>query len=155
MNDVSKTGLTILFIVTATIGMWLGVTYLLSLVSGWRSLAKRFASADTCEGEKFSFVSATIGFIPLLPVNYSSCLFLTVGTKGFRLALMFPFRFQSPPLVVPWEQIQSVESRRIWLIKHTVIRINDSPVQIKIPFAAGRAIFSACREHGVAHAGAI
>jgi hypothetical protein len=91
--------------------MWFGIGGLLSVLSGWWSLASRFPAADSIKGENYRFVSGSMG-LGFFPVNYGSCLFVTINEKGFRVAILFLFRFLSPPLFIPWAQVESVAEKR-------------------------------------------
>lgn len=103
--------------------MWLAITGLFGHISGWWSLASKYrASEPPADGDRFRFVSGSIG--RFIPVNYGNCLFVTVTPYGFHLSLLFLFRFQSPPLFVPWSDVESVtEKRFLLLFKHTVIEV--------------------------------
>ena len=64
-----------------------------------------------------------LGFFP---VNYSSCLFVTINEKGFRVAILFLFRFLSPQLFIPWAQIESVAEKRFLFMRYSAIRIREN-----------------------------
>jgi hypothetical protein len=76
--------------------------------------------------------------ISALPVNYSGCLFVTVGETGFGLSLLFPFRFLSPPLFIPWSDVESVQEKRSLLRRYTEIRIRGRRSKIQLAGAAGK-----------------
>jgi len=105
--------------------MWLGISGFLSLISGWSSLASRFPATEATEGKRFRFVSGSMG-LPFVPVNYGSCLFLTINDQGFRLGIFFPFRFLSPPLFIPWAAVETAIEKRFLLMRYTVIRIREN-----------------------------
>ena len=105
--------------------MWFGIGGLLSLLSGWRSLASRFPGSDSIQGDHFRFVSGSMG-IPFFPVNYGSCLFVTVNEMGFRVAILFLFRFLTPPLFIPWAQVESVAEKRFLFMRYAAIRIREN-----------------------------
>ena len=91
---------------------WLAIIGFISLVSGWNELAKRYKSSEDVEGERFRFRSGAVGW-RAFPASYGSCLFATVGPKGFRLSIFFPFRFLHPPLVIPWVEVERCEETRV------------------------------------------
>jgi hypothetical protein len=123
--------------------MWFGIGALLSYVAGWPGLAARFRATQATDGEHFRFISGSVGASPWFPVSYRSCLFFTVSTAGFRISVFFPFRFLTPPLFIPWPQVESVTEGRFWFVRHVIVRLRGSPIQIKVPGAAGRSISSA------------
>ena len=90
--------------------LWFAMSALLASWSGWAQLAKTHSAVNKIEGEHFRFVSGSIG--RGVPVSYSSCLFVTVNELGFRLSVLFPFRFRSPPLFLSWSDVESVSEKR-------------------------------------------
>lgn len=119
--------------------IWFGISGLLSLLSGWGSLASRFPAEEEIQGERFRFVSGSMG-LPFFPVNYGNCLFLTINERGFRLRILFPFRFLSPPLFVPWASIDSVVEKRFLLMRYAAIRIRENWPVISFYGKAGKRI---------------
>jgi hypothetical protein len=104
--------------------MWIGVTGLLARLSGWAGLARRFPVGTAPSGQNFRFVSGSMGR-RLFPVSYGNCLFLDVGPYGLKLSILFLFRFQSPPMFIPWSQVESVTDKRILFIPYVAIKIRD------------------------------
>ena len=133
-------------------GMWLGVTGLLSHIAGWPALAKRFRSDQFTDGETFYFASGSIGSSTLFPVNFSSCLFFTVGNLGFRISILFPFRFLTPPLFIPWSEVQSITEKRLWLFRHAVIQIRGSSTKIMVPGRVGKCVTQTYAQYSSVHA---
>jgi hypothetical protein len=120
--------------------MWLGVGGLLSLLGGWFGLAADFRAEQPALGERFRFVSGSMGS-RLFPVRYSNCLFVTVNDSGFRLSILFPFRFLTPPLFVPWSAIASIEQKKFLLVfRYTAIRVRDRWPTISVRGDAGQRI---------------
>lgn len=119
--------------------MWFVACGSLALVSGWWSLASRFATAGSAQGQRFRFVSGSMG-LRLLPVNYSNCLFVTVNDEGFRLAVLFVFRFLSPPLFIPWARVESVAEKRFLFMRYASVRIRASWPRLSFYGKAGKGI---------------
>jgi hypothetical protein len=117
--------------------LWLVVTGGLSKVSGWGGLAQRFAAGGAPLGERFRFVSGAIGASGL-PVGYRNCLVLDVAAEGFGLSLLFLFRFLSPPLFIPWREVESIGERRLWLQRSTEIVIRGSATRVRLHGSAGQ-----------------
>lgn len=128
--------------------MWLGIGGLLSLLSGWWSLASRFPAADSIQGENFRIVSGSIG-LSFFPVNYGNCLFVTTNEKGFRLAILFLFRFLSPPLFIPWTQVGSVAEKRFLFMRYAAIRIRENWPMLSFYGKAGKHILGAYAKYPV------
>lgn len=119
------------------VAMWLVITGLLARFSGWASLATPFRAESRPEGERFRFVSGSLGR-QFLPVSYGNCLFVTVNPKGLYLSILFPFRFQGPPLFVPWSRVESAVEQRFLLVPYVVITIRDHWARISLRGASGR-----------------
>ncbi|CAG1014452.1 hypothetical protein ANAEL_04983 [Anaerolineales bacterium] len=122
---------------------WLAVSALLSRMSGWKSLAERFPDVPQNDGQRFRFASASMGASRWFPVNYSSCLFIHVGSQGLSLSVLLPFRFQSPNMLIPWSHVQSIEEQRNFFGTRTVIAFTGSDVTLKILGRAGKAVAAA------------
>ena len=110
--------------IPAFILMWVGISALLAVVGGWSSLATRFRSASSIKGDRFRFVSGSMGW-SFLPVSYRRCLFVTVGENGFELSILFPFRLLSPPLFIPWRAVETMESKRFLFRRYILFRLRD------------------------------
>jgi hypothetical protein len=120
--------------------MWFGIGALVSAAAGWPKLARRFRATEPATGETFRFVSGLVGASAWFPVGYRNCLSLTVNDSGFRLAVLFLFRFLTPPLFIPWTEVESIRDGRFWFMRYTVVRIRGSTTRIMIPGAAGKRI---------------
>ena len=119
---------------------WLLGGALLAHLSGWRLLAKRFRATEPVEGLRCRFSSGRMGRRGEMPVGYGSCLNLIVGRTGFRLSILFPFRFFCPPLFIPWTEVESVEEKRDWFRQRSQISIRGSDVFVAISGHAGECI---------------
>ena len=92
--------------------LWLVIAGGLARATGWASLAAKFRRREPLLGERFTSVSGAMGR-GRFPVGYRSCLTVVVGRGGFSLAVLFPFRFLSPPLLIPWPEVQTVEEGKL------------------------------------------
>jgi hypothetical protein len=120
--------------------MWFGIGALLSYLAGWPGLAARFRSTEAIEGERFRFTSGSVGASSRFPVGYRNCLFFTVGETGFLIRVFFLFRFLTPPLFIPWAQVESITEERLWFVRYMVIRIRGCSTKIMVPGRAGQSI---------------
>jgi len=119
--------------------LWFGVSALLSLMSGWISLASGFRSTSAVQGQMFRFVSGSMGAAHF-PVNYGNCLFVSVTESGFYLSVFFMFRFLSPPLFIPWTQVESVSPGRFLFMRYTTVRIRGHWARVSLYGKAGKAV---------------
>lgn len=131
----------LLFFVTFPL-LWIGVSGILSLVGGWALLAEQFSAKQPETGTDFRFASALLKKSGMLPVTYRGSLFLTINRSGVSIAILFLFRFFSPPLFIPWSSIRSIDEQRHLFGSYGVINIRECPVKILVPGAAGRALLA-------------
>jgi hypothetical protein len=127
----------------------LGIAGLLAILSGWRTLAKRFPPVTQVDGERFHFASAKMGLVSWFPVNYGGCLIITVGRTGLSVSIYLPFRYLCPEFFVPWSAVESVEERSSALSRRTVVRIRGSSVWFALRGTVGQsvsAMFSRTRD---------
>jgi len=106
----------------AFVVFWLAICGGLSLMGGWYHLGERFKSDEPLDGERFRFRSGAIGW-GAFPVSYGSCLFATVGHKGFALSVLFLFRFMHPRLVISWSAVERCENVRFWFMKQVAVHV--------------------------------
>jgi hypothetical protein len=119
---------------------WLAISAVLALAGGWFSLSREFSSDEAIEGERFRFASGSLGRWPFPVTAYRSCLFLTVNNSGFRLSILFVFRFLSPPLFIPWSAVKSVEPGRFLFVRYTLVRLLRGWPALAISGRAGQGL---------------
>lgn len=108
--------------------LWLGVSAILSFVAGWATLAKRFRYLNSFTGKCLAFQSGRMGM-----TNYGRCLTLGASAEGLYLAVMPPFRFHHPPLLIPWNEV-SVAPPRGLLFKFVRLGLGrecDIPLRLR------------------------
>lgn len=127
-----------LFIAVFSLG-WIGLSALLSVMSGWGQLASKFRSNSAIDGEKFRFSSMSI-VSGIFPINYGNCVFITVGRSGFALSVLFLFRLFHPPLFISWSEIEAVRPELRWFSSITAVTIKGFNKRIMIRGRAGRKI---------------
>ena len=119
--------------------VWLGISGGLAQAAGWASLAAKFRQAKPLRGERFTSVSGAMGK-GRFPVGYRSCLSVVVGDTGFSLAVLFPLRFRSPPLFVPWAQVETVVEEKLLFGRYTAVHLRGQWQVISIRGPAGQRI---------------
>ena len=93
--------------------LWLAASAFMARAGGWRSLGQQFATVSVPAGQGFRFVSGSTGSVHW-PIRYRNCLHVVVGTEGLYVAVMFPFSFQCPALLLPWTAIESVTEKQLF-----------------------------------------
>jgi hypothetical protein len=95
----------------------LGTAYMLFLVwvisriSGWALLARRFRATEPFCGESWGWQSARFRIFG----GYNNCLMIGANHEGIYLSVMpilIPFRLFHPALMIPWREIE-VETGKV------------------------------------------
>ena len=89
--------------------LWCTACYVISIVGGWRQLAKRYRRAGPISGTVWRFQSAAM--YRLAESSYGGCLTVAANEEGLGLSVFFPFRVGSPPLFIPWSEMLVSEVR--------------------------------------------
>lgn len=95
----------VLFVICFSL-LWIGITSLLGMLSGWKRMERTFPDRPEQPIERFAYESAR-----MRGVNFKNCLAFEVCPTGLRISLMRilgPFR---KPLFVPWSQIRAVREK--------------------------------------------
>jgi len=120
--------------------LWLVVSAVLALGGGWFSLSREFRSDESIEGRRFRFASGSLGAWPFPVTAYGNFLFVTVNDSGFRLSILFPFRFLSPPLFIPWSAVKAVETGRFLFVRYSLVRLLRGWPTVAIRGRAGQCL---------------
>src|SRR5687767_7664706 len=80
--------------------LWCGVCVFLSMVGGWRRLARAFPARRPPSGNRFRAQYCRVGL-----VNYNTCLTIYSSEVGLYFAVWPMFRAGHPPFFVPWASI--------------------------------------------------
>src|SRR5262245_39034258 len=119
------------------VAMWFVIGVALAYGSGWRALAERFRSTHSIEGERVRFVSGSVSESKWSSVQCRGCFFVTVGSEGFLLSAFFLLRLGSPPLFIPWTEVESVTEQSVRFVDCAVICLRGSPTRIMLVGRAG------------------
>lgn len=75
---------------------------LISRISGWSLLARRFRATEPFCGDTWGWQSARFrGWF-----GYNHCLTIGASQEGLYLSVMLPFRLLHPALLIPWREIE-------------------------------------------------
>jgi len=118
--------------------MWLGVTLLLSFLSGWTSLARTYRGRLSSVERTVSLGSGVMSRFGL-PASYNHVLNVAVGAEGVQLSLFPLFAVGSPPLLIPWRDVAGCRSyRSLGMFDRFTFRPALCDVQITLAGAAAR-----------------
>jgi hypothetical protein len=101
-------GLAILLFAAFFVTLWLGVVALIAAVGGWRDLAcvYPYTGAGDATAIRFRGTSIMFGSGPISVGSYRNAVTVTIDAAGFELTTMVLFRFQHPPIAVPWQAVR-------------------------------------------------
>ncbi|HZM33078.1 MAG TPA: hypothetical protein VFC18_01170 [Burkholderiales bacterium] len=109
------------FIATLALA-WLGICALLSLLSGWHALARRFSSDAPVGGQGERCRATAMGWRGL-PMSYGGTVRVALDAHAFGLSVFFPLRFLHPPLVIPWAEVEHCERTPLWFRKYVAFYV--------------------------------
>jgi hypothetical protein len=133
----------IIYFVIFFVGMWLGVTILLSYTSGWAGLAKIYRASKPFHGVRWTPFHAQLGEAGLLG-SFGNSLNIGANAEGLHLSVFILFRVNCPALFIPWEDV-SIESKKILGFRYKEFRFQQVPsVPLRVSEKQGEKIV-ACR----------
>lgn len=108
--------------------LWVGVTGLISIIGGWRGLAKvnPVPAAIPETGETYSLQSVRLGFFG----NYNSSVTITVYTKGVRIAPIFIFSLFHRPFYIAYGAMAGVSYGR-FIVPYLTFSLGGSKIMIR------------------------
>jgi hypothetical protein len=124
------------------VGVWVGITFLLSRIGGWNVLAGRYLAQHPFSGQVHSWCSGRLGF-----VNYNNCLSLGANEQGLYLSVPRIFAFAHPPLFIPWSDIRAQRDKILWA---QIVRfeLGTAPAtKLQVPRRFADKLESAARGH--------
>lgn len=84
------------------------VSFILSRMSGWAALARRYPCPAAPNCTLHSFQSGRLG-----SVRYNSSLDVGLSVSGLYLRVFPLFRFGHPPLLIPWSELNGLRQKKI------------------------------------------
>lgn len=126
---------------------WALVTFITSRVSGWAFLSRQYGADEQIEGETYRFVWGSLGK-GFRTVRYSNTLFITVGRKGLYISTLFPFLLAHKPLLIPWSQIDSMNTKyKLRLFEYIEIVIKEKWPVLQLRGRASKKILEAFKRY--------
>ena len=113
--------------------VWI-ILAVLSVMSGWRTLAERYRAQGKPQGRRVS------GSVIMNLVSYQNFAALRIGGEGISVALTLPFKSLHPPLFIPWSEVAGCESTRILFFDTTTVSVGPRRNPVTVSGGAGVAI---------------
>ena len=117
--------------------VWIGASWLISRLSGWRRLAEAYSERLPFTGKHWWFQSAEMARMS----HYGGSLIVGANREGLHLAVLLPFRIGHPALFIPWSDISMREQKSRLSFTRVELTFQKVPgVAMKITAALGRKI---------------
>ena len=110
--------------VVASIAFWWMVCFLISLITGWSALSRRFRAQSEPYGDTKTAGPFLYTIYMRYWTHYSGVIRLIAATESLYATVLFPFRPGHPPLCIPWNEIQFGRTRRIFF-PYIVLTLGD------------------------------
>jgi hypothetical protein len=115
---------------------WVGIGAFISLMGGWRTLAKKYRRVAETEGRPFAWSSMSMGWS-----SYKGVVFARLNVVGMALAVHWPFSFFHPKLFIPWKAVIECERERWWFRNCTAILLSEPKIRMRFYGKLGEAIY--------------
>jgi hypothetical protein len=130
----------VLFSLVFVICIWSGVNLLLSWLSGWALLARKYRLRTKFNGPRWWLQSGRLGIIP----SHGAWI-VGANSDGLYMAMFPLFRPGHPPLLIPWSDT-SVPRNRSFYLPSMDFQIGTKPsVVLSVPAALAEKIVDAAR----------
>ena len=126
--------------------VYLAAVAVIARIAGWPSLAVTLRARVVPSGESLRFVTGSLGSLAF-PIKYRKCLRLVLNEQGFYLSLMFPFKFASPAVFVPWIQVQSCAVEQVLSTRIVTIQFKGQWAALTLRGIAGHLVHQAYQCH--------
>ena len=113
------------FLILAVL-LWVIQSSMMANEGGWSRLAEHYQHKAKFEGKKWRAKSGRMGLI-----GYGRC--LTIGANNYGLYFAAPFFLRHPPLLIPWDDITTSESKVLFVSYVDFIFARVPSVTIKLP----------------------
>jgi hypothetical protein len=129
-------------------GMWVGVSALISRLSGWSALVKLYPAAAEPEGERVVWTSAQLG-----GVSFRSCLNVTLAPAGLYMVPARLFRLFMPPVLISWSDIRFEGFTKVLFFELACFRLGgeNGPIFCVFSGLGARMRVHLIEEHGRAY----
>lgn len=116
---------------------WFGGAAVMSRIAGWHALSALYPAPLRLQGDQFRFCSASMG-PESFPIAYRRCVRVFLTSDGFGMCLMLPFRFYSPPFVVPWSAVVSCVEKQSFTTRKVTFSFAGTDKQVTVAGELGQ-----------------
>lgn len=108
------------FVIFLFTGGWFLLGFMGSVLGGWFTISKKYRRQNVTSGTLFPYASMYIG-----SMKYTSMLFVRVGHDGLDISVILAWSFFHPPLLIPWEAIDSCVKAPLYFAKRTRLTLKN------------------------------
>ncbi len=120
------------------VALWCAICYLISFLTGWFALARRFRMQSEPYGDLKTagpfFYTVYMRFWS----RYSSVIRLTAASDALYGSVLFLFRIAHPPLRIPWDQIRFSRTKFFFRTYCVLTLGNKEKISLRIPVRMAR-----------------
>jgi hypothetical protein len=127
-----------LLIVICLIALWCAIGFLVSFISGWLALSRRFKRQSEPYGETKTAGPLFYTIYMRFWGHYSSAIRLVAASDALYASVLFLLRIGHPPLRIPWDEIRF--SRTNFFFRSYVVLTlgNEEKIPMRIPLRMAR-----------------
>lgn len=135
MNDPTSTPVSVWFVVMLFAIVfpifWASVIWLISQLSGWGRLARRYRALQPASGQRWSWQYGMIGW-----AGYNGVLNLTANAEGLFMETLWLFGFGHPRLFIPWQEFHEAKVNHFFFRRQVRAKIGyPSLATVRLPAA--------------------
>ncbi len=97
----------------------ISICYIISKM-GWTDLAAKYETSPEFIGTKIGLISANIN-----SANYKNSLILKYNDEGIFLRPIFLFRLFHKPILIPWQEIKSIRTKKNFFSSYNELLIGS------------------------------
>lgn len=103
--------------------------FLMSYLSGWRSLVRDFPDSEEnkLSGDSYYFQTLVLSFF----FGFRNSMNITVKPNGLEMRPLFPFSIACPRVFIPWVEVKEVNTNSGILSSGVQIVLNDRKFSIQ------------------------
>lgn len=107
------------------VSLWLGVTFLLSYITGWANLAAHYRAATPYKGRYERLPQSQLGRFGIFG-SARNAVYVGIDPDGLHLRMFILFRINCRDLFIPWRDI-SVSRGKTFLWNYLQLRFAKEP----------------------------
>lgn len=118
---------------------WFGGAAVMSRIAGWHALSALYPAPLRTSGDELRFSTVTLGSA-IFPITYRRCVRLVLTDQGLGLCLMVPFRFHSPPFLVPWSSVTACTEKQTFMNRTVTLSFAGTDRQVSLAGPLGQLV---------------